>query len=99
MPEYCYLLQRPRATFPDDITPEETAVMDRHAAYLAGLLEQGQLILAGPCLHPEGPGISVFEAVDDAAARAVMEADPAVSAGLMTARLFPFRASLLRGRP
>jgi uncharacterized protein YciI len=98
MAEFCYLLQRPRPTFPADITPEESATMDAHLNYLAGMLKDGSLILAGPCLHPDGPGISIFEAEDEQAAQALMENDPAVKQGLMTARLFPFRASLLRGR-
>jgi uncharacterized protein YciI len=40
-------------------------------------------------------GIAVFEAADEAAARAIMAADPAVSEGVMTAEVFPFRISLM----
>jgi uncharacterized protein len=56
------------------------------------------LILAGPFLDGQAPGIIIFEAADEAEARATMEADPAVAAGVFTAELHPFRASLLRGR-
>src|SRR5205823_4673887 len=37
-------------------------------------------------------GIAIFEALDEAAARAFMQADPAVAGGLMTAELHPFVA-------
>jgi uncharacterized protein len=54
-------------------------------------------VLAGPSLRPLF-GISIVEAEHEAAARASMEADPAVSSGLQAAELHPFRVSLLRGR-
>jgi uncharacterized protein YciI len=42
--------------------------------------------------------VAVLEAADEEEARAFMEADPAVQAGVMLADLHPFRVSLLRGR-
>jgi uncharacterized protein len=97
MPHWLYVLTPPRQTFRDDMTDAESEIMSRHFRYLQGLLEQGALVLAGPSLSPLF-GISIFEADDEAAARAVMESDPAVSSGLQTAELHPFRVSLLRGR-
>ena len=44
-------------------------------------------------------GIAIFEAKDEAAARAFMESDPAVVAGLMTAELHPFAVALQRKNP
>ena len=78
------------------MTVEESEIMARHFRFLQALLEQGTLVLAGPSLRPLF-GISIFEAEDEAAARVLMEADPAVSTGLQTAELHPFRVSLLRG--
>jgi uncharacterized protein len=46
---------------------------------------------------PAGFGIIVFEAQDEVAARAFVDADPAVSAGVMGAEFYPFRVALLRG--
>jgi uncharacterized protein YciI len=43
-------------------------------------------------------GITVIEAEDEDAARAVMAADPAVASGVMTAELRPMRVAFLRGR-
>ncbi|PYJ14760.1 MAG: hypothetical protein DME96_15110 [Verrucomicrobia bacterium] len=53
-----------------------------------------QLILAGRTEEPGDKtfGIAIFEALDEAAARAFMQADPAVAGGLMTAELHPFVA-------
>ncbi len=44
-------------------------------------------------------GIAIFEAKDEAAARAFMEADPVVVAGLMTADVHPFAVALERKTP
>ena len=82
----------------DDATDEESEVVGRHLNYLQRLLTEGRLLMAGPCIDGEGPGIIVFEAADEAEARATMEADPAVVAGVFSAELHPFRASLLRSR-
>jgi hypothetical protein len=40
----------------------------------------------------------VFEADDEAAARRIMEEDPAIAGGFARGELTPFRVSLLRGR-
>ena len=42
-------------------------------------------------------GVCVFEAPDEASARALMEGDPAIAEGFATGELRPFRVSLLRG--
>ena len=61
-------------------------------------LEDGSLILAGPTFGQVNTGICVFEAADEAAARAYMEEDPTISSGIARGELRPFRASFLRGR-
>jgi uncharacterized protein YciI len=96
MLHWLYVLTPPRQTFRDDMTDEESEIMGLHFRYLQGLLQDGTLVLAGPALRPLF-GISIFEADDESAARAVMAADPAVSSGLQAAELHPFRVSLLRG--
>ena len=40
---------------------------------------------------PDTIGLAVFLAEDEAAARAVMESDPAIIEGVMSAELFPYR--------
>ena len=97
MAEWLYVIRPPRPTFMDDASAEENEVMERHFVYLKGLLEEGRLILAGPSLDPPF-GLVIFEASTADEARRVMEGDPSVAAGVQSAELHPFRASLLRAR-
>jgi uncharacterized protein YciI len=95
--EWLYAIRSPRgAQFVEDATEAESAAMRRHFAYLKRALDDGRLVLAGPATDGRFPGIVVFEAEDEA--RAFMENDPSVQAGVMLAELHPFRVSLLRGR-
>jgi uncharacterized protein YciI len=61
-------------------------------------MAEGILVLAGPTLGSVNTGIAVFEAPDEASARAIMEADPVIEGGFARGELRPFRISLLRGR-
>jgi uncharacterized protein YciI len=97
MSEWLVVLRPPRQSFVDDITEEEEAVMREHFLYLRRLLADGKLVLAGPSLGPVF-GVAVLEAADEEEARRLVAADPAVSSGLQTPELSPFRVSLLRGR-
>ena len=98
MSHWLCIIRPPRATFMDDSTPDEDRVMSDHFAYLEGLLDEGTLLLAGPSLDPVF-GLIIFEAEDEEAARRLIAADPSVAAGVQTAELHPFRASLVRARP
>jgi uncharacterized protein YciI len=80
------------------MTDEEQQVWEVHFERLQRLLAEGTLILAGPTLGPVNTGITVFEAPDGAAARAIMESDPVIEGGYARGELRPFRASLVRGR-
>jgi len=75
--------------------------LDRHFARFQHSIQTGELILAGRTSEPGDKtfGIAIFEANDEAAARAYMESDPAVVAGLMTAELRPFTVALQRKNP
>jgi uncharacterized protein YciI len=95
MSTYIYLIRATRPGFADGSTPEEDAAMSEHFAYLKGLLADGRLILAGPCLDTAF-GVVIFDAETEEEARSMMETDPSVRAGVMSAELHPFRASLLR---
>ena len=96
MPEWIYFLHAPRERFAETITDDEQAIMGRHADYLFALLEEGKLLLAGPTLGPVNTGIAIFEAPDEAAAQAILDADPSIVEGLMRGELRPFRASFRR---
>jgi uncharacterized protein YciI len=94
---YLYRIQPVRPAMLLGSTPAEDAVIERHFAYLADLTERGVVLLAGRTLTTDecSFGIAVFRAVDEAAARALVDADPAVSERVMRAELFPFRVALL----
>jgi uncharacterized protein YciI len=82
-------------------TKEDEVVIARHLTRFRQATDKGELILAGRTKEPGDKtfGIAIFEAADEAAARAFMESDPAVVAGLMTAELHPFAVALQRKNP
>ena len=89
------LLHPTRNGFDEQMLPEEEEAMKAHAAYLAQLLSEKTLFLAGPCLDRVF-GVSIFEANSLEAARQTMANDPTVERGVMTAEVHPFRISFLR---
>jgi uncharacterized protein len=93
MSEYLYLLHPYRHGFFDQPTPEESAAMDAHFSYLKQALQDGRLLLAGPCLD-DTFGLVVFRAESAEAAETFMFNDPAVKANIMAAELHPLRVSL-----
>lgn len=98
MAEWIYFLHPPRENFAATMTEEEKAVWSRHFAHLQSLLADGTLVLAGPTLGRLNTGVTVFEADDEPAARAVMDSDPVIISGFATGELREFRVSLLRGK-
>lgn len=99
MQQYLYRLSLTRpALLTEGPTTVEQATLGRHLAHLEELKARGSLILAGRTLTtgPETFGIAIFEAADEPAARAIMNADPAVVEGLMTAELFPYQVAVAR---
>ena len=98
MAEWIYFLHPPRDDFAATMTADEAAVFSDHFEHLSRLLADGLLVLAGPTLGPTNTGLCVFEAPDEAAARAIMKSDPAIAGGIVTGELREMRVSLLRGR-
>ena len=99
MADWIYFLHPPRENFAATMAAGEQEVWGRHFDRLQRLLADGVLVLAGPTLGTVNTGIAVFEAPDEAAAQAIMAADPAITEGFARGELRPFRVSLLRGRP
>ncbi len=100
--EFIYVLRLvPRLYDDKNWTKEDNAVLERHFARFQEAITSGQLILAGRTKEPGDKtfGIAIFRASDEAAARAFMEADPTVAAGLMTAELHPFAVALEHTNP
>jgi uncharacterized protein len=82
------LLVRPEdaPTLPDS---EDGALQDAHLAHLASLAEEGVLSSAGPLVEQDDPSVRgivlLSTPIDDA--RALLEEDPRVRAGLLEVRL------------
>jgi len=97
MQEFLYKLQLVRGdmlrTGP---TPQEQAVVGEHFAYLQDLAIKGVMILVGRTLTTDENtmGLAIFRAESEDAARQIMDGDPAVKKGVMTATLYPFKVVL-----
>lgn len=97
MPEFLYRTQLVRGdllrTGP---TTGEQAVVAEHFAYLQDLTAKGTIILVGRTLTTDENtmGLAVFRAESEDEARRIMNGDPAVAKGVMTATLYPFKVVL-----
>ena len=99
MNQYLYFLKPTRlGMVAEGPTPKEAETVSRHYAYLEDLTEKGIMILVGRTQNSDEStfGIAIFEAEDESAARMIMEADPAVRAGVMCADLYPYQIALMR---
>ena len=97
MKHYLYRIQPTRhEMLTEGSTPREAEIVAEHFNYLQRLTNEGVAILVGRTLTTEqdSMGIVIFKARSDDEARALMNADPAVSKGVMSAKLFPFRIAL-----
>ena len=98
MAQWIYFIHSPREDFAATMTEAEKAVWAEHFTRLQRLLAEGALIIAGPTLGRINTGVAVIEAPDEAAARKIMQEDPAIASGIATGELRGFVVSLLRGR-
>lgn len=97
-PQFIYILRLlPRLHDSTAWTDVDQIAVSRHFAHLSAARDAGQLILAGRTSEPYDRtfGLVIFEAESEEAARAFMEADPAIVAGVMTATLHPYSVALL----
>jgi uncharacterized protein YciI len=98
-PQFIYVLRLPgRLHVQGAWTDKDNAAVAAHFRRLAQATEAGQVVLAGRSSEPLDKtfGIVIFEADNEEAARAFMNADPAVEAGVMTATLHPYSIALQR---
>ncbi len=79
---------------------EEEEAVAVHFNYLKNLLNEGKLYLAGRTVNmpmtERDMGIAILEVGHEEEARSIMENDPAVKHGIMTAELFSFSLALSR---
>ncbi len=89
------LLRPVRDEMPFEPTEEEARIVGKHYAYLQALRADGRLVLAGPSALPgDTIGLGVFDQEDRADVEAIMAQDPAVTSGIMTAEIRPFRIAV-----
>jgi uncharacterized protein YciI len=97
--QFVYVLRLvPRLHDDQAWTAADNAAVGRHFAHLQAATKEGRVILAGRTLEPGAKtfGLVIFEAADEAAARAFMNSDPSVIEKIMTAELHPYAVALQR---
>lgn len=97
--QYVYVLRLPERLHQQAAwTPADQQAVGQHFERLKRATEAGQVILAGR--SSEGLdktfGLVIFEAASEDEARAFMQGDPAVAAGVMNATLHPYSVALMR---
>jgi uncharacterized protein YciI len=97
MAEWIYFIHPPRDNFAATMTEAEQEVWARDWTRLKRLYAAGRVVLVGPTLGEHNTGACIFEADDEAAARAFMAEDPTIAEGFARGKLRPLRISLLRG--
>ncbi|HKD95500.1 MAG TPA: YciI family protein [Gaiellaceae bacterium] len=89
------VLRPVREEMPFEPTDEESRVISLHYEYLKQLRAHGRLVLAGPSALPgDSFGLGIFDQDDRADVEAIVAADPAVTSGIMTAEIRPYRISV-----
>jgi uncharacterized protein YciI len=97
---FLYLATPPRPTFVLDATPAEYEILNRHFAYMQQLADQGKLLLTGPTLDGKY-GVAILSVTTQEEAQTLVDADPAVVAGLFQPNLHPLAVGIgpLSGAP
>ncbi|MFD2445131.1 YciI family protein [Bacillus sp. CGMCC 1.16607] len=77
-------------------TDKENNMVYEHFKVLQELLKENKLIMAGKTdnLDETTFGIVILQVDSEEAARTIMENDPTVKGGIMTAQLYPYRVAL-----
>jgi uncharacterized protein YciI len=97
--QFLYVLRLvPRLHDDQAWTKDDAAAPQSHFNRLKEATESGQVIFAGRTKESGAKtfGLVIFEAADETAALQFMKADPALTAGVMTAELHPFSVILQR---
>ena len=98
IPQFLYRIQPTRpGMLSEGPTAEEAAIVGAHFEYLKRLMDKGVVILAGRTQTTDSSsfGIVIFRAESPEKAESIVQADPAVSGGVMSAELFPYRIALM----
>ncbi|HEY5693881.1 MAG TPA: YciI family protein [Gaiellaceae bacterium] len=89
------VLRPVREEMPFEPTEEESRIVSEHYEYLKQLHGEGRLVLAGPSALPGDTfGLGIFDQDDRSEVEAIVAADPAVTGGVMTAEIRPYRIAV-----
>ena len=82
-------------------TDAEVAAVDDHFHYCQRLVAEGKMLLAGRTIGAlsETIGIAILSADSDEEAQSMVDSDPAIINGVMTAQLQPYRLALFSENP
>jgi uncharacterized protein YciI len=82
-------------------TDEEVSVVSDHFAYCQSLVSEGKMLLAGRTVGALSAtiGIAILAADSDEAAQNLVDKDPAIVNGVMTAEIQPYRLALFSENP
>lgn len=97
--QYAIMLKLvPRLLDDANWTEADNKAVSAHFLRLKGLTEKGTVILAGRTLNSDASqfGLVIVEVENEQEAREIMDGDPAVASGVMTASLFPYSVALMR---
>ncbi len=99
MKTFLYVLKAARVgILTEGPSENELPILTQHGAYLNDLSERGIVVLYGRTQNNDAStmGLVVFEAQDESTARSIMTNDPAITGGVMTGELYPYKISFLR---
>lgn len=88
--KYQFVLYKKGPKHSDDDTPELRAAQEAHLKHLLQARKEGLLALVGPLREAgDRKGLLVFRTEDEAKVKAIVEADPHVKSGRLTAEHHP----------
>ncbi len=96
--QFIYILRLiPRLIDDSSWTENDEKIIEKHFKILKDLKDDGRLILAGRTLNKDEDnfGIVILSVNKEEEARMLMEKDPAVAEGIMTAKLYPYSVALI----
>ncbi len=98
--QFLYVLKlRPDLLKEENWTDQDNKLVEEHFKRLEQDTIAGKVILAGRTLtgeDPEGFGIVIFKDNSMEDAQVYLDTDPTVKAGVMTAKLYPYRVALIQ---
>jgi len=96
--QFIYALKLiPELLNPNNWTDRENQIVEDHFTRLSELLKEGRLILAGrtQTMDENAFGVVILQVgSEEEEAIQLMNDDPAVKEGIMTAKLFPYKVAL-----